>query len=110
MEQIKLSAEEQYNQAENFICCLTFLANEAKNLNWSDAHIVLKCAILELQDIRDGIENISSIAKTKIEHADLFKSFRLFLKICLTHNPQQTTKIINMLEDVNQEELRNYVY
>ncbi len=110
MGSIEFSTEELYKQAESFIYCLDFLAKEAERLSWLDANMLLRCASLELSDIRNDMLDGVPVVKTQAQYSDFFKSFRLFLKASISSSPEQIEKILCVLEDINRVKEQDYVH
>jgi len=95
---------EDYNtEVSNLICCLEFLASEARNTRLFDVHAVIKRSIAEISAMKNSSGN-----DVAYKFEDILCAFKFFARFCCIEDPAARRNIISMVESLNKEVLKSY--
>jgi hypothetical protein len=92
-------------EIDNLICCLEFLAREAKTAGLPSIHAIIKRTIGEITGRRGPPAGGNAPPYT-----DILQAFRLIARFCLIEDPRLKKKIVRMLESIDKKALSIYAH
>jgi len=92
-------------EIKNFICCLQFLANEARSLHMKTVSEVMTNAITQITKL--DANNYNSVDR---DFADLMFAFKTFVKFYLLGTHSARDELIELISKTDKEGLASYVH
>jgi hypothetical protein len=100
------STSSEATEVDNLICCLEFLANEARAAGLADIQATIRRCIQEIT----RTQKASSGRKPAPPCSDILQVFKVIARFCLIGDPELKQQIVRQIEAIDREALAAHAH